>query len=65
MGNRRLMQNNGFPVDDIEELLEGLENEGKTVMIIAFDGKFEGVIAVADTVRIIPRKPWQNWTDLA
>jgi Cu+-exporting ATPase len=51
VGNRRLMQNNGFPVDDIEELLEGLENEGKTVMIIAFDGKFEGVIAVADTVK--------------
>ncbi|MCR4431504.1 MAG: heavy metal translocating P-type ATPase [Tepidanaerobacteraceae bacterium] len=50
-GNRRLMARQNLPTEGIEDLLTKLEDEGKTVMIMAVDGKAEGVIAVADTVK--------------
>lgn len=51
LGNRRLMRNHGLPVEDIEELLVRLENEGKTAVIMAIDKVLEGAIAVADTIK--------------
>jgi Cu+-exporting ATPase len=51
LGNRRLMRNNGLPVEEVEKLLARLENEGKTAMIIAIDKVLAGVIAVADTIK--------------
>lgn len=56
LGNRRLMRNNGLPVDNIEDVLAGIENEGKTAMIIAIDKKLEGIIAVADTLKEYSRE---------
>ncbi|WP_422447422.1 heavy metal translocating P-type ATPase [Thermoanaerobacterium sp. DL9XJH110] len=51
LGNRRLMTSKNLPTEGIENLLEKLENEGKTAMIMAVDGRIEGVVAVADTVK--------------
>lgn len=48
-GNRRLMEKEGIKVN--EKDLVRLESEGKTVMILATDGKLAGLIAVADTVK--------------
>lgn len=56
LGNRRLMQSKNIDAKDIEELLEKLENEGKTAMIMAMDNKVQGVLAVADTVKDHSRK---------
>ena len=50
-GNRRLMAKQNLPTEGIENLLTKLEDEGKTAMIMAIDGKIEGVVAVADTVK--------------
>jgi Cu+-exporting ATPase len=51
LGNRRLMTSKNLPTEGIENLLEKLENEGKTAMIMAVDDRIEGVVAVADTVK--------------
>ncbi len=37
--------------EQAQSLMTGLENEGKTAMLIAIDGTFAGVVAVADTVK--------------
>lgn len=51
LGNRRLMTAKSISFEGVKELMEKLENEGKTVMIMAVDGIVEGILAVADTVK--------------
>ena len=50
-GNRKLMNDNKIAIDEYEEKITALENEGKTVMLLAVNGKLIGVIAVADTLK--------------
>ena len=50
-GNRKLMEKEKINFSSIIQTIELLENEGKTVMILAMDGKVIGLIAVADTVK--------------
>jgi Cu+-exporting ATPase len=49
LGNRKLMQQEKIPVKKLEEDLQELEEQGKTVMILAVNGKPAGVVAVMDT----------------
>jgi len=51
IGNRALMKNNNVPVQQLENEIEKLETEGKTVLIVAVKGKAAGAIAVSDTVK--------------
>lgn len=51
LGNRRLMQDNKIKIRDIENKIVKLENEGKTVMIVAQNKALIGLIAVADTLK--------------
>lgn len=51
LGNRKLMQDRGVIVKTIEEKIQGLEHEGKTVMILAINKKVSGLIGVADTLK--------------
>jgi Cu+-exporting ATPase len=51
IGNRALMKNNNVPVQKLENEIEKLEGEGKTVLIVALEGKAAGAIAVSDTVK--------------
>ena len=51
LGNRALMSNGGLKADAAEEPLKKLEQDGKTGMILAVDGKLAGIIAVADTLK--------------
>ena len=51
LGNRRLMKSKNLQLEGIEEVLEKLEDEGKTAMIMAMDDNIQGVLAVADTVK--------------
>ena len=49
LGNRNLMIKNKIKISNFEEKISDLENEGKTVMILAIDKEIFGIIAVADT----------------
>ncbi len=52
LGNRRLFREHGYSIiPGIEELLAGLESDGKTAMLIGCNDKVMGVIAVADTLK--------------
>ena len=51
MGNRKLMARHELEVKQIEEQVQQLEKEGKTVMFVAVEGQLAGIIAVADTVK--------------
>jgi Cu+-exporting ATPase len=50
-GNRRLLRAENIAFDSYTEQIEQLENEGKTVMMLAVDRKLTGLIAVADTIK--------------
>ena len=49
LGNRKLMQQQKVTVDQLESELQKLEEQGKTAMILAVNGKPAGIIAAMDT----------------
>lgn len=51
IGNRKLMKENNISIKDVEKDLLRLEEEGKTAMLLAIDGKLSGIIAVADQIK--------------
>src|SRR5437016_1245141 len=51
LGNRTLIGGARIPVHAAESVLHAMEDAGKTAMILAVDGRVEGVIAVADTLK--------------
>lgn len=51
LGTRKLMTDNKIDIQLIEEQMEELENQGKTVVILSSDKKIMGLIAVADTLK--------------
>lgn len=51
LGNRKLMQEQSIPIEDIEADMIKLETEGKTAMILAVDGKPAGIVAAMDTLK--------------
>jgi Cu+-exporting ATPase len=51
VGSRRLMRENNLDPSDLEDRLRELEEDAKTAMLIAADGKLAGAIAVADTLK--------------
>jgi len=50
IGTRKLLKENGVNFI-LEEEIEALENEGKTVAFISVDRKFVGIIAIADILK--------------
>lgn len=50
-GNKKLMTEQRFAIDGLEEKANHLADQGKTPMYLAVDGIIEGVIAVADTLK--------------
>lgn len=51
LGNRRLMTENQIELEDFEDRIRSLEEEGKTVTILTTNARLAGLIAVADTVK--------------
>ncbi|WP_273886883.1 heavy metal translocating P-type ATPase [Rubrobacter naiadicus] len=51
VGNLRLMQEAGVPVDGLAPRLDDLSADGKTPVLVAVDGNPAGILAVADVVR--------------
>lgn len=50
-GNRKLLQKFGIGLDQIEQKMESLESDGKTVMILSVNQTVAGLIAVSDTLK--------------
>ncbi|MFW5935105.1 MAG: heavy metal translocating P-type ATPase, partial [Halolamina sp.] len=51
VGNRKLLRENGVDPESAAETMERLESEGKTAMLVAYEGELAGVVADADTVK--------------
>ncbi len=52
VGSRKLMKENGIDYnDDLEADIVSLEEEAKTVIILAVDGKIAGILAIADAIK--------------
>jgi len=51
IGNAALMADLGASSDVLKDKASALQNEGQTVIFIAADGKFAGLIAVADPIK--------------
>lgn len=64
IGTRRLM--NKFEVDlgSAEKQMETLEETGKTAMLVAIDGTYAGIVAVADTVKETSKQAIKRLKDL-
>ncbi|EHS59520.1 ATPase P, partial [Paenibacillus sp. Aloe-11] len=56
-GTRRLMSREGVAIADSAQLhMNELENAGKTAMLVAVDGAYVGLVAVADTIKETSRE---------
>jgi Cu+-exporting ATPase len=51
VGTRKLMARYNIPVNHVSETMDQLEQEGKTAMLVGVDGKYAGIVAVADTIK--------------
>ena len=51
VGSRKLMEESNIDTSQFESDLKKLENEAKTAMLAAVDGKMLGIIAVADALK--------------
>ncbi|MFL0802737.1 MAG: heavy metal translocating P-type ATPase [Agarilytica sp.] len=51
VGSRRLLNEQGVDLGEMEETLTALEVQGKTAMLVAIDKQAAGVVAVADTIK--------------
>ncbi|NQU79422.1 copper-translocating P-type ATPase [Candidatus Woesearchaeota archaeon] len=50
-GNAKLMAKQGIDITPVQVKMHELEEQGKTAMLLAKDGKVVGLIAVADTIK--------------
>jgi Cu+-exporting ATPase len=51
IGTRKWMANNQIEVESTFAAMNGLEESGKTAMLVAIDGRYAGIVAVADTIK--------------
>jgi len=51
LGNRELMKEKGIDPSPVEDLMTALEEQGKTVMLVALNDSIIGLVAVADTLK--------------
>ncbi len=51
IGTRKLMAKHHIDVQNELVIMENLEKQGKTAMLVAIDGHYAGIVAVADTIK--------------
>lgn len=51
VGTRKLLQREAIDFGKADTVMEKLEFEGKTAMLVAVDNKYAGMVAVADTIK--------------
>lgn len=64
IGTRRLMSKFNVEIGSAENRMEELEGNGKTAMLVAVDGDYEGIVAVADTVKETSKQAIKRLKDL-
>ncbi|WP_223703092.1 heavy metal translocating P-type ATPase [Sutcliffiella deserti] len=64
IGTRRLMKKHQIDLGQAEVTMQSLESAGKTAMMIAIDGEYKGIIAVADTIKDTSAKAIQRLKDM-
>ncbi|MBU5212060.1 heavy metal translocating P-type ATPase [Heyndrickxia oleronia] len=64
VGTKKLMQQNDINVDSAIKRMEKLEESGKTTMLVAINGSFMGMVAVADTVKDTSKQAIRRLKDL-
>lgn len=51
VGNLRMMEAHNMELNGLEPVINRLQNEAKTAMLVAVDGEVQGAIGVADTIK--------------
>ncbi|WML43224.1 heavy metal translocating P-type ATPase [Neobacillus sp. PS3-40] len=51
VGTRKLLNKHNVPVANALEQMSELEKNGKTAMLVAINGQYAGIVAVADTIK--------------
>jgi len=51
LGNRKLLSENGYDLQEVEQILQNEESKGQTAIMVGFNKKILGIIAIADVVR--------------
>lgn len=51
VGTRKLMNIFNVPVENVLDQMDALEKSGKTAMLTAINGRYAGIVAVADTIK--------------
>jgi Cu+-exporting ATPase len=64
LGNLRLMNERNINLNGAQSTVEKLADEGKTPMFAAIDGKYAGVVAVADTIKLKSKDAVQTLQNL-
>ncbi|MHB1001169.1 MAG: heavy metal translocating P-type ATPase [Armatimonadota bacterium] len=60
VGNTRLMDQLGVDISDHTDMLNSLQDQGKTAVLTAVDGKLAGIIAISDTLRSTAKEAFQE-----
>ncbi|WP_404433281.1 heavy metal translocating P-type ATPase [Sutcliffiella horikoshii] len=64
VGTRKLMNKHHVAVEHAEEAVRELETNGKTAMLIAVNGEYKGIIAVADTIKDTSKQAVKRLKDM-
>jgi Cu+-exporting ATPase len=64
IGTRRLMQKYDIVIDTAQAKMESIEDNGKTAMLVAVDGQYMGIVAVADTVKETSKEAIKRLKDM-
>jgi len=64
IGTTKLMEQEGVHIDYVLETKLALETEGKTVMLVAINGNYAGLVAVADTLKDTSKQAIQRLKDM-
>jgi Cu2+-exporting ATPase len=64
VGNARLLEREGVPLDGLAEHAQALASEGRTVVHVAIDGRPAGLIAIADPPRETAREAVEGLHEL-
>jgi len=64
VGTRKLMRERNISTETIERDIISLEDQGKTAMIMAVNGKLESILAVADTLKDSSREAIADLQDM-
>ncbi|MGD6777319.1 heavy metal translocating P-type ATPase [Sutcliffiella horikoshii] len=64
VGTRKLMNKHHVAVEHAEEVVRKLETNGKTAMLIAVNGEYKGIIAVADTIKDTSKQAVKRLKDM-